>query len=401
MIILIFNCGSSSQSARLYQTIPGQSDPLVIGSFKATSVDTPSSAEPQLVWQLHEMDGVNKFPRLDHKQAVKAILQVLRDQQIDVDAVGHRFVHGGDRFTSTTLIDDAAMARLQECFPLAPIHNPNSYSVIEVCRVGLPKVPQYVVFDTAFHAGMAEDARTYALPLELAQKNGYHKYGFHGLSCQYVSAKAAELLEKPLDQVKLIICHLGTGGSSVTAFSEGRTLDTSMGYSPLAGLVMSTRCGDVDPGILIDMMRKGYSADEIEKILNTRSGLIGLSGYSSNLSEVIERSETGDKTCLAAYEVYVLRLRHYLGAFSWLLNGANAIVFTDSIGVSSWRLRESVCTDAENLGVILDRSANRTANTAADPDKVTWIHDGESAIKILVMQTDEERVILEEVLRQR
>lgn len=397
MIILIFNCGSSSQSARLYQTILGQSDPLVIGSFKATSVDTPSSAEPQLVWQLHEMKGVNKFSRLDHKQAAKEILRVLRNQQIEVDAVGHRFVHGGDRFTSTTLIDDAMMARLQECFPLAPIHNPNSYSVIEVCRAGLPQVPQYVVFDTAFHAGMAEEARTYALPLELAQKNGYHKYGFHGLSCQYVSAKAAELLEKPLDKVKLIICHLGTGGSSVTAFSEGRTLDTSMGYSPLAGLVMSTRSGDIDPGILIDMMRKDQSADEIEKLLNNKSGLIGLSAYSSNLAEIIEKADSGDPQCTLAYQVYVQRLRHYLGAFSWLLNGADAIVFTDGIGVSSWRLREAVCTGAENLGVILDRSANRKA----DPDKVTWIHDDESAVKILVMSTDEERVILEEVLKQR
>jgi acetate kinase len=190
---------------------------------------------------------------------------------------------------------------------------------------------------------------------------------------------------------------LGTGGSSVTAFSEGRTLDTSMGYSPLAGLVMSTRCGDIDPGILIDMMRKGQSADEIEKVLNTQSGLIGLSGYSSNLAEVIDKAEAGDKTCLAAYEVYVLRLRHYLGAFSWLLNGADAIVFTDEIGVSSWRLREAVCTDAESLGVILDRSANRKA----EPEAMTWIHDDESAVKLLVMPTDEERVILDEVLKQK
>ena len=397
MNILIFNCGSSSQSARLYQVNNNQAEPLVIANFKATSVDTPSSAGPKLAWQVNEKSGVNKASSITHKQAAKKVIQILQENKIKVDAVGHRFVHGGDLFTKTTLIDASTLSNLRACFPLAPIHNPNAYGVIEMCHAYLPDAPQYAVFDTAFHTTMAEEARTYALPLDLAEKNGYHKYGFHGISCQYISTKAAELLEKPVDQVKLIICHLGTGGSSVTAFSEGRTLDTSMGYSPLAGLVMSTRGGDIDPGILIDMMRKGHSADEIEKILNTKSGLIGLSGYSSNLSEVIEKAEGGDKTCLAAYEVYVLRLRHYLGAFSWLLNGADPIVFTDEIGVISWRLREAVCTDAEALGVILDRSANRKT----DPDAVTWIHDDESAVKILVMQTDEERVILEEVLKQK
>ena len=397
MNILIFNCGSSSQSARLYQVNNNQAEPLVIGNFKATSVDTTSSAGPKLTWQVNEKSGVNKASSITHKQAAKKVIQILQENKIKVDAVGHRFVHGGDLFKKTTLIDAGTLSNLRACFPLAPIHNPNAYGVIEMCHAYLPDAPQYAVFDTAFHTTMAEEARTYALPRELAEKNGYHKYGFHGISCQYISTKAAELLEKPVDQVKLIICHLGTGGSSITAYSEGRTLDTSMGYSPLAGLVMSTRGGDIDPGILIDMMRKGNSADEIEKILNTRSGLIGLSGYSSNLSEVIEKAEGGDKTCLAAYEVYVLRLRHYLGAFSWLLNGADAIVFTDEIGVSSWRLREAVCTDAESLGVILDRSANRKT----DPDAVTWIHDDESAVKILVMQTEEERVILEEVLKQK
>lgn len=397
MNILIFNCGSSSQSARLYQINNNQTGPLAIANFKATGVESPSSAGPKLSWQVNEKSGVNKASSITHKQAAKKVIQILQENKIKVDAVGHRFVHGGSLFKKTTLIDTSTLADLRACFSLAPIHNPNAFGVIEMCHAYLPDAPQYAVFDTAFHTNMVEEARTYALPRELAEKNGYHKYGFHGISCQYISARAAELLEKPVDQVKLIICHLGTGGSSVTAFSEGRTLDTSMGYSPLAGLVMSTRCGDVDPGILIDMMRKGSTADEIEKILNNQSGLIGLSGYSSNLSEVIEKAEGGDKVCQTAYEVYVMRLRHYLGAFSWLLNGADAIVFTDEIGVSSWRLREAVCSDAESLGVILDRSANRKA----DPAAVTWIHEDESAVKLLVMPTDEERVILDEVLKQK
>lgn len=395
MHILTFNCGSSSQSARLYE-VNGSAEPRVVASFHATNVDTPASSEPQLTWQVGEEEGVHKAPRITHRKAVLKILKTLREYKLKPDAIGHRYVHGGERFTHTTRIDDATLAGLHACFPLAPIHNPNAYSVIEVCRELLPGVAQFAIFDTAFHAGLPAESRAYALPKELAKKHGYYKVGFHGLSCQYVSAKAAELLGKPLDQVKLILCHLGTGGSSVTAFAGGHSLDTSMGFSPLAGLVMSTRCGDLDPAIVIDLGRKGYPPDEIERILNRQSGLIGLSGVSSNLAEVIAQAESGDADCQVAYEVYVNRVRHYLGAYSWRLNGADAIVFTDGIGTRSWQLREKVCSHVENLGVKLDRNANR----AADPEGVTWINDKDSKVKILVLPTDEERVILEEVQRQ-
>jgi acetate kinase len=395
MNILVFNCGSSSQSARLYQT-DGKNEPVVAANFKATAVNTLTSAEPKLVWQVLGMGGTNKANKITHRQVAKKILKILAEHKITIDAVGHRFVHGGDTFTQTALITPDILRGLHDCFPLAPIHNPNSYGVIEVCLEALPGVKEYAVFDTAFHVGLPESAKRYALPLEMAKKNGYRKYGFHGLSLQYVSAKAADLLDKPLDQVKLILCHLGTGGSSVTAFADGHSLDTSMGYSPLAGLVMSTRCGDLDPGILIDLVRKGHTADEIEKLLNNQSGLIGLSGFSSNLSEVIERAGEGDEACRIAYEVYADRVKHYLGAYLWRLNGADAIVFTDGIGVSSWQLREEVCSNAENLGVVLDRPANRNA----DPDGVTWINAEESTVKILVLPTDEERVIFEEVVKQ-
>ena len=392
MHILTFNCGSSSQSARLYEVASG-AEPRVVASFHATNVDTPASSEPQLTWQVGADQGVHKAPRITHRKAALKILKTLREYKLKPDAIGHRYVHGGERFTQTTRVDEVSLARLHACFPLAPIHNPNAYSVIEVCRELLPAVPQFAVFDTAFHAGMPAESRAYALPKELAKKHGYYKVGFHGLSCQYVSTKTAVLLGKPLDQVKLILCHLGTGGSSVTAFAGGRSLDTSMGFSPLAGLVMSTRCGDLDPEIVIDLGRKGYPPDEVERILNRQSGLIGLSGVSSNLAEVIAKAESGDSDCMLAFDVYANRVRHYLGAYLWRLNGADAIVFTDGIGTSSWQLREKVCSNVENIGVKLDRTANR----AADPGGVTWVQARDSKVKILVLPTDEERVILEEV----
>ena len=391
MNILVFNCGSSSQNAKLYQ-VEGSAEPSLVGAFKAANVESQASAAPKITWQVMDSRGEETASALTHRQAAESILQILRRSDVSIDAVGHRFVHGGEAFDRSALIDDGVLRALRGCFALAPIHNPNSFSVIEVCQALLPDAKQVAVFDTAFHARLPEAARRYALPLDLVEKYGYRKYGFHGLSCQYVSGRAARLLGKPLDQVKLIICHLGTGGSSVTAFADGRSQDTSMGFSPLAGLVMSTRCGDLDPEIVIDLVRHGFTAEDIEKTLGNRSGLIGLSGYSSNLAEVIDRAETGDAACRLAFEVYAGRLRHYLGAFWWQLNGADAIVFTDGIGVSSWKLREAVCSNAENLGVRLDHAANRGANPAA----ATWVQADASTVKILVLPTDEERVILDE-----
>lgn len=198
----------------------------------------------------------------------------------------------------------------------------------------------------------------------------------------------------PLDEVKLIMCHLGMGGSSVAAFKNGHTVDTSMGYSPLPGLVMSTRCGDLDPEIVLELVRRGYTADEISQILNNQSGLIGLSGYSSNLSEIIEAAEVGNVRCELAVEVYANRLKHYIGAYFWQMNGADAIVFTDEVGTHCSKLRDKVCGDAGNLGVHLDV----TANAAARTDQPQFIHASDSKVKILSIPTDEEQVILEEVL---
>ena len=394
MNILVINCGSSSLGFKVYRAVD-RSSPLVLISGKARNVATRTRGTPLLEWTKKGDTKARTCDLPDHISAAKALLDVLSEEKIDINAVGHRFVHGGELFTRSVLIDGQALADLEKCLPLAPIHNPNSYSVIALFNELLPGTPQFAVFDTAFHAQLPVEARTYAIPRDLAGKYGLRKYGFHGLSCQYVSTKAAELLGKPIDQVKLILCHLGTGGSSVTAFRDGHSVETSMGFSPLAGLVMSTRCGDIDGEVVLELVRQGYSTDEVSRVLNNESGLIGMSEFSSNLEEVIESAESGNEDCRVAYEVYANRLKFYLGAYTWLLNGADAIVFTDDIGAGSWKLREKVLSQVERLGIYLDSARNREAdrNVCTDVSRV------DSHTRLLVIPTDEELVIFEEVLK--
>jgi acetate kinase len=393
MNILIFNCGSSSQGFKVYhRSEDGRYN--VIASGKAKNVATRTKAHSVIDWEIRDKTGSRTTDLSSHRLAAQEILALLKENGIRTDAVGHRFVHGGTLFDKTVKIDKVTMENLKKCLHFAPIHNPNSFSVIEVCLEKLPGVLQYAVFDTSFHAQMPEESKKYALPKELAEKYGFRKYGFHGLSFQYVSAKTADLLKKPLGSLKLIVCHLGTGGSSVVAVKEGKSLDTSMGFSPLPGLMMSTRCGDIDAEIVLELVRQGNSPDEVSKILNNQSGLIGLSGFSSNLAEVIEEAEKGNGDCQVAYDVYVHRLKTYLGSYTWLLNGADAIVFTDDIGLRSWKLREKVCSGVENLGVLLDKKANKNAPI----DKASRISQAESKVQIWVVPTDEESVILKEVI---
>lgn len=395
MNILIFNCGSSSESFKVYEQSKGNS-PKVIIAGKGKNVATKTKAGSRIDWVLQGKAYSKAIDLSTHRQAAQEILTILKESGVEVDAIGHRFAHGGPLFEKTVKIDQPTMEKLKDCAHFAPIHNPNSYSVIEVCLDRLPEVPQYAVFDTAFHASMPEVSKQYAIPKDLAEKYGYRKYGFHGISYQFVSARAAELLGKPLEDLKLIMCHLGTGGSSVVAVKDGKSLDTSMGYTPLPGLVMSTRCGDIDAEIVLEMVRNGFSVDEVSKILNNQSGLIGLSGYSSNLLEIIEESEKGDVACQLAYDAYARRLEIYLGAYTWLLNGADAIIFTDDIGMKAWKLREKVCSGVENLGVKIDVEKNKTASN----DTATCVSDIKSKTQIWAIPTDEEGVILGEIVKQ-
>lgn len=393
MNILIFNCGSSSQGFKVYRASTGDA-PVVVASGKAKNVATQTRASAAIEWNIQGEAGSKTTDLSSHRLAALEIIDLLKEKHVAVEAIGHRFVHGGTLFEETAKIDSSTMEKLKECLSFAPIHNPNSLSVIEVCLEQLPATPQYAVFDTSFHAGMPEVSKRYAIPKELAEKYGFRKYGFHGLSYQFVSAAAAGLMGRPLESLKLILCHLGTGGSSVAAVRDGRSLDTSMGYSPLPGLAMSTRSGDIDAEIVLEMVRRGCSPDEVSKILNYESGLIGLSGFSSNLGEVIEEAEKGNKDCRLAYGVYAHRLKLYLGAYTWLLNGADAIVFTDEVGVRSWKLRERVCAGVDRLGVEIDPAANRNAPA----DRATLVSSSNSRTQVWVIPTDEEIMILQEVL---
>jgi acetate kinase len=243
---------------------------------------------------------------------------------------------------------------------------------------------------------LPEESTQYALPRSLVEKYGYRKYGFHGLSYHYITSQIPSLLGRVIEEMKLIICHLGTGGSSLAAVNHGAPLDTSMGYSPLPGLVMSTRCGDIDAEIVLDLVRRGYAPDEISTILNNQSGLIGLSGFSSNLAEIIEEAERGNTECQLAYDVYVHRLKSYIGAYTSLLNGADVLVFTDDIGMKSWKLREKVLSNSDHMGFELDIIKNRNAPI----DSPVMISTHTSQTQVWIIPTDEESVILQEVMAQ-
>lgn len=393
MNLLIFNCGSSSQGFKVFQHITGEKD-KVIAYGKGKNVATKTLADSIIDYTFDGKTTSRAVPLPSHRATAGMILEILAQSGIKVDAIGHRFVHGGTLFDRSVRINDAVMNDLRKCLPFAPIHNPNSFSVIEVCRERLPGVTQYAVFDTAFHSGMPVESQLYALPRELIDQFGFRKFGFHGLSYQDVSRKTAAFLQKPLESLKLILCHLGTGGSSVAAVKNGKSLDTSMGYSPLPGLVMSTRCGDIDAEIVLEMVRQGRTPDEVSRILNNQSGLIGLSGVSSNLAEVVDAGEKGNQNCRITFEVYAHRLSSYLGSFFWQMDGADAIVFTDDIGLKSWKLREKVCSGLENLGILLDREANR----AALADQAARISLPASKVQLWIVPNDEEAVIRDEVI---
>jgi acetate kinase len=393
MNTLIINCGSSSQSFRIY-TVTKEKEPQILLSGKARNVATRTHETSRIEYSLGSNTQSIDVDLPTHQAAASECLKIIDRHGITIDAIGHRFVHGGKWLTSTTRLTPQMSELVEKCLPLAPIHNPNSYSAVQVFTEALPAVPQFLIFDTAFHTGMPDAARQYALPYALAEQYGFQKYGFHGLSYQYVSARAAELMGIPLAKIKLIMCHLGTGGSSVAAFADGHSIETSMGYSPLPGLVMSTRCGDLDPEIVLELARQGRTMKEIETLLNNQSGLIGLSGYSSNLVEIIYAAEKGNERCRIAYEVYANRLKSYIGGYYWQLNGVDAIVFTDEVGTNCWQLREKVCGSVENLGIKLDLKANLDA----DSDEEQFLNSPDSITKILSMPTNEESIILQEVM---
>ena len=322
----------------------------------------------------------------DHVDGMRLVLERLGPAAASIAVVGHRVVHGGSRFTAPTRIDDEVEAAIAALVPLAPLHNPANLAGIRAARTALPDVPHVAVFDTAFHQSMPPAAYTYALDQSVAAKHGIRRYGFHGTSHQFVAERAAALLRRPLETLKLIVLHLGNG-SSVSAVDAGRSIDTSMGLTPLAGLVMGTRTGDIDPGVVLHLLRSGLSGDELDVLLNSRSGMLGLAG-SADMRDIEAAFEAGDAAAALALDVWAHRIRHYIGAYLAQLGGLDAVVFTAGIGENSPPLRARVLEGLGHLGLAID--ADRNAVSSRDPRLIS--PDG-APVAALVVPTNEELAI--------
>lgn len=327
----------------------------------------------------------------NHRSAMQAIVDALIHpdygvikQVTEIEGVGHRVVHGGEKFTSSVLIDDNVLAAIRENAELAPLHNPPNIVGIEICQQLFKKVPNVAVFDTAVHQTMPRKAYLYGLPVELYEKHGIRKYGFHGTSHGYVAREAARLMNQPFDQVKIITCHLGNG-CSITAFEHGRSVDTSMGLTPLEGIVMGTRSGDIDPAIVLYLMeRLELSIGETNDLLNKKSGLLGLCGK-RDMRDIMKLAQLGDKKAKTAIEVFVYRAVKYIGAYTAVLNGVDAIVFTAGIGENSPYLRERILENFDYLGVKIDKEKNKANELIFSTE--------DSKVYAMMIPTNEEFVI--------
>ncbi len=358
-------------------------------------------------------DSVHKYSREDgivqetvlslhnHVEAIDAMLTLLTDSENgviesmdEIKAIGHRVVHGGEAFNQSTLIDDKVLEVLRQCIDLAPIHNPANIMGIEACRQEMPDIPMIGVFDTAFHQTMPAKAFMYALPFEMYKKYGIRKYGFHGTSHRFVTKRAAVMLGKPLEELKLVSCHLGNG-ASICAVKYGESIDTSMGFTPLSGLAMGTRSGSIDPAIISFIMDKeNMTIEETTKFLNRKSGVLGISGISSDFRDLLKASNEGNERAGLAIEVFAYRVKKYVAEYIGIMNGADAVIFTAGIGENNNLVRKLVTDDMDFLGVKCDPEKN-ISDTGREMD----ISADDSKVRILVIPTNEEIEIALEVTR--
>ena len=394
MNILVINAGSSSLKYQLID--PETKVVLAKGLCERIGIDG------RLTHKVPATDGKYEFeiPMPTHAEAIQAVLDALLSAEhgviksmSEIDAVGHRVVHGGEAFADSVKIDDSVMAAIEECIPLAPLHNPANITGIKACQKVMPGVPMVAVFDTAFHQTMPEKAYIYALPYEYYEKDKVRRYGFHGTSHMYVSRRAAAMLGKPIEELKIITCHLGNG-SSVTAVDGGKSVDTSMGFTPLAGLPMGTRAGDLDAGIIEYLMHKhNYSIDEMLNILNKKSGVLGVSGVSSDFRDLGDAAEHGNHRADLAVECFNYDVKKLIGSYAAAMGGVDAIVFTAGVGENSPDQRMEIASGLEFMGVKMDAEANNTRG------KETVISAADSRVKVLLIPTDEELMIAQDTAR--
>ena len=389
MNILVINAGSSSLKYQLLN--PDTQEVLAKGLCERIGIDGKFTYKPAGKDPIKDAD----VGMPTHSEAIQTVLHALVDEKSgvigsmkEIDAVGHRVVHGGEAFSGSVLITDEVMAALEECIPLAPLHNPANITGIKACVDVMGKdVPQVAVFDTAFHQTMPPVAYTYALPYEYYEQDKVRRYGFHGTSHKYVSQRAAAMLGKPIEELKLISCHLGNG-SSITAIDGGKSVDTSMGFTPLAGLPMGTRSGDLDAGILEYLMNKhGYNIDEMLNVLNKKSGVLGISGVSSDFRDLESAAPQGNQRAQLALDVFHYSVKKYIGAYAAAMGGVDAIIFTAGVGENGPDTRAEAVAGLEYMGVKLDPEKNNTRGKEVD------IATDDSKVRILVIPTNEELMI--------
>ncbi len=388
MNILVINAGSSSLKYQLLN--PETQQVLAKGLCERIGIDGKFTYKPEGKEAVKEADVA--MPT--HNEAIKAVLDALVDpangvigSMKEIDAVGHRVVHGGEKFAKSVLITDEVMAAIEECNPLAPLHNPANIIGIKACQALLPGTPMVAVFDTAFHQTMPPAAYMYALPYEYYEKDKVRRYGFHGTSHKYVTQRAAAMLGKPIEELKLISCHLGNG-SSIAAVDGGKSVDTSMGFTPLAGLPMGTRCGDIDAGILQYLMNKyGMDIDKMLNVLNKKSGVEGLSCVSSDFRDLEAAAAKGDSKADLAQKKFAYEVRKYVGSYAAAMGGVDAVIFTAGVGENDKAIRSMVCAGLDFMGLKLDDNANDVRG------KEAVISAADSKVKVLLIPTNEELMI--------
>lgn len=394
MKILVLNCGSSSLKYQLIDM--SNEEVLCIGLVERIGIDGSILKQ--------EKDGVEgklvvEQPMKNHQDAIKLVLDAVVDAKFggvkeisEVEAVGHRVVHGGEKFAGSVVITNEVKAALVECTDLAPLHNPANIMGIEACEAILPGVPMVGVFDTAFHQTMPKESYLYGLPHELYTKYGVRRYGFHGTSHKYVSQRAAEMLGKNIEDTKIITCHLGNG-ASIAAIKGGKCVDTSMGFTPLEGLIMGTRCGDIDAAILPFLMEKeGLDAKGLSDLMNKKSGVYGMTGISSDFRDIEDGAAAGNELAQVALVAYVQKVKKYIGSYAAEMNGVDAVVFTAGVGENGIGIRADISSNMEFLGMKIDEDANKVRG------KERVISTEDSKVKILLIPTNEELVIARDTL---
>ena len=394
MKILVLNCGSSSLK---YQLIDMENEAvLCIGLVERIGI------EGSILTQ--KKDGVEgkyvkEQPMKDHQDAIQLVLEGVLDPTYggvkdmnEINAVGHRVVHGGEKFASSVVITDEVEEAIRKCSELAPLHNPANLMGIDAIKAVLPGVPNVGVFDTAFHQTMPASSYLYGLPYRLYTEYGVRRYGFHGTSHKYVSQRAAEMLGKDIADLKIITCHLGNG-ASVAAVDGGKVVDTSMGLTPLEGLIMGTRCGDIDPAIIPFIMKKeNLDADGVDKLMNKESGVYGMTGISSDFRDICDAAAEGNQQAIDALDAYHKRVKKYIGSYAAEMNGVDAIVFTAGLGENGIDDRLAIASNLEVLGVKMDAEANKVRG------KETVISAADSKVKVLLIPTNEELMIARDTL---